>query len=161
VDYPHIRVLVSRRNKSRTPYFSALVVDFGNLLDGIQMVDAGINANFIQDRDARFLCSRIQFLDGRRDITSRDYVRFALDGRLDDGAMNVVRGSPAVRVWAVESVRQVVGRNVNKTPKKPRENSLLTHCDFIRRITNDIFDAGSSDHAAPKNQYLCSRHLNG
>ena len=60
-------------------YLSAFIVNLVNLLDGIEVVHAGIDTNFIQHDDAGFLRRSIQLFDGRRNIAGGDDVGSAFD----------------------------------------------------------------------------------
>jgi hypothetical protein len=72
-------------------YFAALRVDLVNCLDGIQVIDARVDAHFVQDDDTCFLDLVLQGSHGRRNIAGSDDIRFALDGGLDHVCVMCVR----------------------------------------------------------------------
>ena len=62
-------------------------VDFGDGLDGVEMVDSGIETDFVHDGDAGFAAALVESLHGWRHVAGCHDVLALADGGLDDGGV--------------------------------------------------------------------------
>jgi hypothetical protein len=72
-------------------YLSTFGVDFIDRLDGVEVIDTRVKADFVHNNDTGFTSSSIEFTHRRRHITRRDNVSLALDSGFDDGGVVGVR----------------------------------------------------------------------
>lgn len=63
---------------------STLCVDLIDSLDGIQVINARVETNLIENSDSSGFSSFIKLTHGRRNIRGGHYVGFTLDGSLDN-----------------------------------------------------------------------------
>lgn len=66
---------------------AACLVDVVDGDDGREVVDAGVDADLVEDGDAGFLALGVEGLHGGGDVGSSDYVLLLADGGLDDGGV--------------------------------------------------------------------------
>lgn len=66
---------------------ASLVVNLADGLDGIEMIHARVDADFVQDGDTGLLGGTIELMHGGRDIASCHDIGLPLDGRADDVGM--------------------------------------------------------------------------
>ena len=72
-------------------YLSALSVDFIDRLDGVEMINTGVQPNLVHDDDSSSLDFGVEGADGGGDVAGGDDVGLSLDGGLDDGDVVGVR----------------------------------------------------------------------
>lgn len=59
-------------------------MNLANGLNSVQVVNTGIETNFVHDDDSSLLSSSVEFPHSWGDVAGGDYVSFALDSGLDD-----------------------------------------------------------------------------
>jgi hypothetical protein len=166
-------------------HLTAFLVDLINDLDSVQMIDTGIKTNLVHYDDTSRLCLRIQLLHSWGDVTGSDHMRLALDRGLDDiGVMGVgnegdddviccdflFKSSVIVDIQGNSGcpgqiASQFLGFCEGSAGCKPggelrsleKEKTVLTNCQVVPGITNDILGSRTSNEAAAqeKNLPLC------
>lgn len=68
-------------------YLAALPMNLADRLDGIEVIDARINPNFIHDNNTRLLHLALQLAHSGRYIACSDHVRLAFNGSFDDAGV--------------------------------------------------------------------------
>jgi hypothetical protein len=140
-------------------------MDLVDLLDGIEVVHARIDADFVQHSDSSILSILVTLANGIRNIASRHHIGATLDSTLDDcsvvnvrireittslaavcsprsasevasRAMASVRGKPAASFWAVCKVLQAAaGQLVSPTDNMSHSPTVMMFLGLRVRYT--------------------------
>ena len=107
-------------------------MDLVDRLDGVEVVDSGIEANLVHDGDAGLCSLVVQLAHGVRDVRRRDDVLLVLDGRLDDVGVLGVRDERDDEVARLDRlVERLVRRRVDlERGRRARER----HAERLGRL---------------------------
>lgn len=106
-------------------YLSSLLVNTVDHVDGVEVVDSGVETDLVEDSDTGVNSLLVESLHSVRNVRSRDDVLLELDGRLDDVGVLSVRNERDDKVVLLDGSveRGLVGGIDSEGRRRAREGS--------------------------------------
>lgn len=98
-----------KRPHATQAYLASSLVNIVDGLDGVQVVDTGVEADLVHHDDTGSLYLRLELLHGVRDVRGGDDVLLGLDRGLDDSGVEGVWNQGDDNVVLADSVEERIG----------------------------------------------------